>query len=582
MRNKINITYTCLFLLSLVLLACKTRESAIKSKSPDDAQMQALPTQTSNAETFIEANKLKILGNYTEASMLFEKCLLMNPLDDASMYELARIELINKNPEKALMLIEKATEISPQNDYYLELYANLLNSFDRYNDAIKVYKKLIARNPYNYDYYNQLAISYLLSGKSDEAIGVYNDLEEKIGINEEISLKKQGIYLQVNQINKAIEEVEKLCEQYPTESKYYAILAELCLANGYEDKALKAYQKIIEIDPNNPYIHISLADFYKKKGEEKKAFEELKTGFANPNLNIDSKIQILLSYYTVTKIYQDMKEEAMELSEILINTHPDDPKAFSMYGDFLYQDKNYTEAREVFRKVISIDSSKYVVWEQLLFTHSQLEDQESLFNDSKLVVELFPEQPLPYLFLGGGYYQKKQWDNCIEILNQGLALVVNNKLMEIQFYAYLGDAYNQLKNNEKSDEAYENVLKLDPNHDYVLNNYAYYLSLRSENLEKAAGMAKRATELKPDSPANQDTYGWVLYKMGKFEEARKWIEKALENEEEASAVIIEHYGDVLWQLGEHDEGYRYWIKARDKGIGSEFLEMKIEQKKLIE
>jgi tetratricopeptide (TPR) repeat protein len=574
--------YIFFFFIGLFLFACKSKEASVKTEHPDNSGMPVVFNQTDNSETFIEANKQKILGNYSEAGILFEKCLVMNPSDDASMYELAKIELFNKNPERALQLVEKAAEINPDNDYYTELYANLLKSFDRYNDAIKIYKNLIDANPYNFDYYDQLAMCYLLNGKSDEAIKVYNNLEERIGITEEIAMKKQNIYLQVRQIDKAIEEIEKLCAQYPTESKYYAILAELCLSNGYEEKALKSYNKIIEIDPNNPYIHISLADYYKKNGQQAKAFDELKIGFANPNLGIDSKIQILLSYYTVSEIYSDLKDQAMDLSEILIKTHPDDPKAFSMYGDFLYQDKKYAEARDVFRKVISIDSSKYIVWEQLLFTNSQLDDQEAVFNDSKLAIELFPEQPLPYLFAGGAYYQKKEWSKCIEILNNGLQLVINNKLMEIQFYAYLGDAYNQLMDNTKSDEAYENVLRLDPDHDYVLNNYAYYLSLRNENLEKAADMAKRATELKPNSSANQDTFGWVLYKMGKFEEAKVWIGKAMDNEEGPSAVIIEHYGDVLWQLGDTEKAYGYWIKAKEKGTGSDLLEQKIKEKRLIE
>jgi Tfp pilus assembly protein PilF len=146
----------------------------------------------------------------------------------------------------------------------------------------------------------------------------------------------------------------------------------------------------------------------------------------------------------------------------------------------------------------------------------------------------------------------------------------------------MGDAYNQLGNDAKSDEAYENVLKIDPDNDYVLNNYAYYLSLRKENLDKAAEMAKRATELRPNSPANQDTYGWVLYQLGNYEEAEVWIGKAIANEEEASGVILEHYGDVLWQLGNREDALEYWLKAREKGEGSEFLEQKIEEQKLIE
>ena len=356
----------------------------------------------------------------------------------------------------------------------------------------------------------------------------------------------------------------------------------MCLANDMNEKAEWAYQKITEIDPDNPYIHVSLADYYKKNGEDEKAYEELKLGFSNPGLDIDSKIQILLTYYTINEIYSDLKDQAFELSELLIETHPDDPKSYSMYGDFLFQDKQYEPARDAFRKVISLDSSKYLVWEQLLFTESELNNTDAMLEESIVAIELFPEQPIPYLFAGGAYYQKKAWQECVDILTTGIKFVVNNVPLEIQIYSYLGDAYNQLKDNEKSDAAYDEALKLDPENSYVLNNYAYYLSLRGENLEEAAKMAKKSTELDPENSANQDTYGWVLFKLGYYDEAKVWIGKAIEDEEAASAVVLEHYGDVLWKLGDTEGAYEYWLKAKDKGAGSEFLDKKVEKKEFFE
>ena len=565
----------------IALIGCITTVSGQSSKKKKKNR-KSEQTYVDNSAVFIDANNQKMLGNYIEAAKLYEKCLEMNPNDDASLYELSKINLMENNTEEALVQIRRATEIDPYNSYYLVLYANVLQAFEKYGEAAKVYQQLIELSPLNLDYYNQLAVSYLYEGKSMDAIKVYNDLEQKIGITEEFSMKKQSIYLQEKKVDKAVMEIEKLIDQYPTETKYYAILAELCLSNGMNKKAEEAYAKIAEIDPDNPYIHISLADFYRKNGNKGQAFEELKIGFANPNLDIDSKVQILINYYTVTEIYEDLKDQALELSEILIETHPDDPKAYSMYGDFLYQDKRLEESRDAFRMVISLDSSKYLVWEQLLFVESEINDIDAMLEESLQTIELFPEQPLPYLFAGGAYSQKKEWEKCVTVLNKGLYFVVNNILMEAQFYAYLGDAYNQLGDDPKSDEAYDNVLKLDPDNDYVLNNYAYYLSLRNENLEKAAEMAKRATELKPNSPANQDTYGWVLYKMGNYTEAEIWIGKSIENEEEASGVLLEHYGDVMWQLGNTEKAYVYWLKAKEKGEGSDFLDQKIEEKKLIE
>lgn len=567
--------YLLIFVLFAVsFTACKSTKSVSKEKGSTEAQ--------DNSSVFIDANKEKMLGNYEEASLLYKKALSLNPTDDASMFELARIYARQKKTEEALSYAKGAAEADKRNVYYQLLYARLLNANSQYEQAAEVLEVVVSLKPNIPENYNKLAVSYLYAGKPSEAISVYNRLEEKMGVTEEVSMKKQSIYLQEKKVNKAVAEIEKLIESYPNEPKYYALLAEMCLNNGMNDKAEWAYQKITELDPENPYIHISLADFYKKNGNEEQAFEELKKGFRNPDLDIDTKIQVLIQYYTINEIYEDFKEQAFILADILVEVHPDDPKSYSMQGDFLYQAEKYPEALVAFNNVIRLDSSKYLVWEQLLFTLSSLDSNNALLRESLNTIELFPEQPLPYLFAGGALYMNKEWPECIKVLEKGLYFVVNNRIMEAQFFAYLGDAYNQTGDDKKSDQSYDNVLALTPDNDYVLNNYAYYLSLRGEDLEKAAKMAKRATELKPNSSSNQDTYGWVLYKLGYYDEAKLWTEKAMENGAEDSAVILEHYGDILWQMGETEEAVIWWIKAKDAGKGSDFLDQKVEEKKLYE
>ncbi len=569
--------FPLLFLVAgLSLVSCKSTKTFDSSAS---GGLKA--TGADNTSLFIDANKEKAIGNYQEAIRLFTQCLEVNPADDASMFELSKLYMLQGNADQALAYARSAVEVDDSNVYYLLFYAGLLQSVEKYEDASRLYERVIELKPDNPEYYDRLAMTYIYSGRPTDAIRVYDDLEKKAGVTEEFSMKKQGIYVQENKIGKAIEELEKLIEAYPQEVKYYAVLAELCMKHGYEEKALEAYSRIAEINPDDPYIHISLADYYKQKGDYERSFDELKLGFSNPNLDIDSKIQILIQYYTVNEIYNDLKAEAFELAEILIRVHPNDPKSYSMYGDFLYQDQRFAEARDAFRRVIQLDSSKYLVWEQLLFTESELRDNESLYSESLRAIELFPEQPIPYLFAGGALYEQKKWQECISLLERGTYYVVNNDRLLAQFYAYLGDAYNQVKDTEKSDASYEKVLKIDPNNDYVLNNYAYYLALRGENLEKAAKMAKRATELKPSS-SNQDTYGWVLYKLGYYEEARVWIEKALEDGGEDNGVILEHLGDVYWQLGDSAKALEIWKQAGEAGGGSDLLEKKIRDGKFYE
>jgi tetratricopeptide (TPR) repeat protein len=119
------------------------------------------------------------------------------------------------------------------------------------------------------------------------------------------------------------------------------------------------------------------------------------------------------------------------------------------------------------------------------------------------------------------------------------------------------------------------ALKYNPKNLYVLNNYSYYLSLREAELEKAINMSQRAIALEPENTSFQDTYGWILYKMGDFLEAEKWIKKALESGGDERPIILEHYGDILFKLGNKEDAIKYWKRAQSKGKGSDLLLKKI-------
>jgi tetratricopeptide (TPR) repeat protein len=534
-------------------------------------------TFSKNRETFYEASKQKILGNYDKAIDLYKKCIDHDPKDAAAMYELANIYTDRGKISEAAPYAVKAVELDPANKWYKILLIRLYQAQANYADAAKIIEQLIKTDPDNIEYYQDEALNHIYNNDYKNAIKSYDNLELKLGINEDISIQKEKIYIMMGKPEKAIEEVRKLSGAYPEEPRYLEMLAELYMTTGMYDEALKIYEEILKIDPENPYINISLSDYYRKKGDKAKSLEYLKAGFANPDLDIDSKVSILLAYYSVIEIYNSYKEEAFELATILVKAHPDNPKAHSIYADFLVQDERYEEARQAFRKVLSIDSTKYLIWEQLLFVESELRDNRAMAGESKRALALFPDQPMLYLFAGVANFQLKDFHAAEDYFRIGARFVIGNDKMLAQFYSYLGDTYFQLKDHQKSDESYEKVLKIEPSNVLVLNNYAYYLSLRGVNLEKAESMAKKAVELEPGNSSYLDTYGWVLFKLGRYKEAKEWIAKAIETEKE-SAVVLEHYGDVMWKLDNKKEAVKFWEKAIKAGEGSELLEKKIQDK----
>jgi predicted Zn-dependent protease len=554
-----------------------------KKKHKTDKFQENAPV--SNISMLIEAKKSDITGNVDKAEEQFRDYIDKYPNDPVAYFELARILADKKQAHEAVDLAGKAVKLDPTNKWYELFYAEVLQIDNRYKEAIVVYEDLTLKYPDNLDYFYQLAALYLSAEKYQEAIRVYNLIENKVGISEEISVQKEKIYQLLNDIPKAQHEIEVLVAAYPDDIHYLSILAEFFMNNKMQDKGLEIYEKIQKIDPGNPYVHVSMADYYRKIGNKQKAFEELKLGFENPNLDIDTKVNILLRFYDISKLPDDSKAMVFELGRILVSVHPNDPKAHSIYGDLLVEDKKNEQARDEYLKVIALDSSKFVVWEEVLRLDLVLEKYNHLIEYSKHASELFPDQPVPYLFTGIAENEMKKYSDAVKAFSHGVKLVpddADNQGMLADFYMYLGDTYHSLKDTTESDKAYDKSLSIKNDNAYVLNNYAYYLSLRNKDLEKAETMSKKAVSLDPKNSSFQDTYGWVLYKLQKYTDARTWVGKALEDKDSVSAEVMEHYGDILYKLGETGQALDYWEKAKAKGPGSALLEKKIIEKKLYE
>lgn len=145
-------------------------------------------------------------------------------------------------------------------------------------------------------------------------------------------------------------------------------------------------------------------------------------------------------------------------------------------------------------------------------------------------------------------------------------------------YSTLGDAQSNLENSEEADRVYELALRYDPQNHNAMNNYAYNLSVRGEKLERAAELAVKAMELDPDNAAYLDTMGWIFYKTGEFEKARRFIKASIDlDDEAASAEVLEHLGDVYDKLNKPDEAKKWWRKALEKDPSLTYLKERTQE-----
>jgi tetratricopeptide (TPR) repeat protein len=526
-----------------------------------------------------EGVKFYILGNFPDAEANFTRAYQLSPENAAVNYMLGQIALSKNEDTKAIAYAGRASKGDPKNKYYALLLAKSYEQKLNAEEAIKVYKRMIAEIPNTEEHYFDLANLYIYQRNYSEALKVYIKIETIFGQSLELTRQKQQIYLRENKLDKALEEGEKLIKAFPDDNDIKAAHAEFLYTNKREEEAIKLLEEVVKNDPDNPQSHLILADIYQMKGQKERGNKELELVFQNSDVEINTKLKILENYIRSPKT-EENKALCMKLAGIIVKTHPTDSRSYAALGEAYMMTENKEQAWKQFIKSKEIDGGNYNLWIQLINLDSELHKTDSLIRHSEEALETFPNQAMLWLYNGNGYSFRKDYQKALDSYEEGKKLSGTNQELKNYFNMQLGDTYNNVKDYPKSDAAYEEVLKYDHNNDHVLNNYSYFLSLRKEKLQEAKDMSEKLVKKYPTDATYLDTYAWVLYMMQDYAGAKKYLETAILNS--SNGTIVEHYGDVLYQLGEKEKAIEQWKIAKKLGEASELIDKKIREGKLYE
>ena len=545
--------------------------------------MQASEREREQSEAlFVDGVKYVLLEDYTKALERLLKAYALNPDNAAINYKIAEANMLGGNLRDAANYAEAAARLEPQNAYYYLLLAQIQASQKQYEAATRTYAALIRQVPNSGSYLFNLADLYLAQGKLPDALTTLDQAEKEFGQVDEISFKKQQIFLKQNKLDLALAEGEKLIRANPSEARYVLAQAEMYASNNRLADAARVAQQALRLDPANPQGHLILAEVYRQQTLPDEAAQQLKLAFASPALDIDERVRILVGYIKqLPNPKAAVTQLARDLAAATIKTFPKEAKSYAVAGDIQTLTDQKKEARDTYLQALRYDNSKFQIWQQVVLIDAELNQTDSLLAHTNRALELFPNQASLWFYNGVAHVLRKQPQKGVKALEHGRKLVVNNAELLGQFDAQLGDAYHELRDYDKSDAAYEAALLSDANNVQVLNNYSYFLSLRGVKLDRAKQMSGKVVKQFPDSDTYVDTYAWVLYKQKDYAGARASIERVAQATKDAS--VIEHYGDILYQLGEKDKALAEWQRARKaSGPASDLLDRKLKDRKLYE
>jgi len=574
-----------ILLIAIIISSC----AGVKQvQSPSISQEQIKKVQLTDIQKrkfdyfFYEANREKMKGNLEKSAMYLSECLKIDATSSASMYELANILVAGKEVVKAQGLLERAILIEPENTWYKLMLAELYQQNKLGIQAIKIYEQLVSDYPDNEEYLYGLAQLYQRNGYSEKALTTLNKLEKSLGLNEVIILEKEKILLNLGKNKAALNELTKLTNKYPDEARYYGLIADYYLFTEDNEKAKEYYNIVLDKDPGNVMAYFSLGNLAIQANDTTNFVQYYNKALKTKGTPFEIKFQRILPFLMDNANIQNNKGFLEEFFSNLIQTHPYEAMAYVYEGNFHRALNENEKALNSYKQAVSIEGSNELIWQDYLLLMIDTQDFKKIYGNAKIAIDNFPDNAFFYLLAGSSAGQLNDHNEAIKILEQGLTKVGENKALEAQLYANIGDISYSAKEPEKAFEAYDKSLAIDELNIVVLNNYSYYLTLENKELDKAERMSSKCIELEPGNSTYLDTYAWVLFKRERYFEAKYIIERAIDNGGDESDVIVEHYGDILFKNGDVEKAIEQWNKAIEMGSESKTIQQKIESKTYIE
>lgn len=552
-------------ILSVLLAFLVVNVFANGKKKVENARELDEKSQLEFDYSFMEGVRCKITGDVQAAIGWYDNCLKINPESPVVKYEIASILMANQDYNGALQLAREAVAGNPGNMWYKVLLATVLQNKSMIEEACQVYADIIAKYPEKEEFYLIEAGLYTSVEKWQKAIEVYDRYEAQNGVTEPVSIEKIKLYTKLDDVKKASNELVKLIKKFPEKDEYLSLLAELYFNYNQDKKGLQILDRLLKSDPDNGFVHFYLADYYRDKKQPDETEKHMKSALLSDKIDNGYKIQYILRLILNpdTTLVSDAQLDTY--MDLLMSKYSDDLSVRALHSDFLKKDNKLQEAKKELEFILSKDKNNYMIWEELLLINNETADTIGMYKTGTEAIQYFPDQPLPYALSGISLMMQKDYKSAMPFFEKGVELAGDKQALKAQFYSYLADCYYNLDSVQKAFDMFDRVLLINPDDAMVLNNYAYYLSLRNERLELAEKMSSKAIAIEPENGTYLDTYAWVLYMRGEYSQARYYMKLAIEKTKEPSGVLYEHYGDVLYRNGNKEEALNMWKKALELG-----------------
>lgn len=509
----------------------------------------------------IEAKKAITHGNVEKAIAIYNQCLKADNTCATAHYELANISVALEDTESALEHSRKAVALDPTNVWYQIQLAEITEMRGMLSHSAEAYKDLIKLTPERKEYYFKRILLYERAEDWQNALIAYDEYQKKFGFDFNLLARKQGVYTKAGKEKESLKELYSLSKSEPNNTQILSLLAMKYHEGGDTKKAERTYQDIISRNNRDGVTEMVLARYFLNKADYSNAFQSIKKSIESGEVNEGINVQAVLTLVqSDTTAQRDIYSNA--LGDILIENYPENAFGYLLKAEKYRNEESFDKAEDMLQKALEISPTNYNALAQLALVLNMQRKYDDLYEWAQKGITAFPQNHFFYLFKGIAASEKEEYVVADAALTTS-SIYAKDPEIQSDIRSMRADNYYKSGKTQKAFDLFEEELRNDPENIGVLNNYSYFLSLEKKDLQKAEKMSRKTIEKEPENPTYLDTYAWVLYQMGDYEQALKYMEKALVflKMKDTNGEIWEHYADILYKLGRTEEAKREWKQA---------------------
>lgn len=533
------------------------------------------PVQQQNFDYyFYEAERTLQAGEIDKGTALLQHCLSMQPHNAASNFLMGAIYASMDSIDLALKYYSIATQHDPAAWQYAENYISLLADKQDYNEIERVVKTYLRLDPIHTEALRVKALCHVQRGAYKKAVKTYNTIETINGISEMTSIEKFKLHMAMKKNKKAMNEIDRLIEEFPTEYRYQVLRGQLYMGQKMPEKAYESYLYVLEKSPENPYVHIALADYHKQQGEPQKATERILTALQSKYLDLNTKLEIYGQYKSSLKNLADKQDELENMLKGLCEHYPFDEAVYIVYALFLQENQRLDSALIQWKNAVAVNPKNYEVWVEILTLHSQQDDYTSIIREAQAAHNALPQEALFLYYEAVAHNMTNNEVAALRACEEAISLCTSEQWrLKAHLWGLKGNIHHNNGDLQATLTAYEAATDLYPDDMMLINNYAYFLSLEGKDLKKAERLSQRTINEDPENAVYLDTYAWILHLQGYDSLAKFYIERAINNcqEVENPVTYYEHYGYIMLKNKQEAKAMEAWKKAVELGTKDTFI-----------